>query len=309
MLEENLHGPLPYEMEGMERVNEKSYDANVVIEIRDVRLPATSHHPSFFRLAKHRRHLICYTHADLVDQQTVEKVEWWTQVNFPDAECRFVDANANAPNRAEAFQETYEWITSVVDEEGGNNCALTLGVPNTGKSSVLQALLRTAKHYKHIQKQNKIRYVATKKGKKRVKKAKGAPAVEDTPGKTRELTEYLIRESPRQFFLDVPGTTPPSFFFRERPECFYAMGATNLLFLNRKLVKDARLFRSFAKIVLHAANRDHVFDYVGKIGLENPSDDIDEVLSRLSQKYADKMTSEALLLKRSQTFLKLFNTG
>jgi ribosome biogenesis GTPase A len=307
------HMRADYEFRALQNIHTRSFQANVLIEIRDVRLPATSHHPSFTRLAKHRTHLICYTHADLLDTNTRDKVSQWTQDSFPDASWHFVDANQSRGDK-EAFLPVLAWIANAVDKAGGINCALTVGVPNTGKSSVLQALLRTAKHLEWIPKQTQaLPLVNIRKSKQRAKgspKKTPPPAIEDKPGKTRELTEYLLRGKPRLYFLDVPGVTHPHFYFEERPESWYGMGASNLLLLSKDQQQNPDLFRAFCDYVLHCANRDHVFDYVAKLQLENgPTDDIDEVLGKLSNKYADTMPPKKLLMRRSQTFLKLYNTG
>ena len=54
-----------------------------------------------------------------------------------------------------------------------------------------------------------------------MKKKSPPPEIEDVPGKTRTLTEYLICEKKtRFFFLDVPGMTPP-YFFDEYPGAYF----------------------------------------------------------------------------------------
>jgi ribosome biogenesis GTPase A len=303
-----------YEHRALENIHARSYESKVLIEIRDARLPATCHHPSFTRLARYRTHLICYTHADLLDARTRDKILKWTYQSFPDASCQFVDANQTRGDK-EAFIQLLMWIADAVDEAGGMNCALTVGLPNTGKSSVLQALLRTSKHLEWIPKQTRalpvIRSLKVNKQRpKRNPKKVAPPDIQDKPGKTRVLTEYLLRSKPKLYFLDVPGVTHPHFYFDERPESWYGMGAANLLLLNNDQQQNPDLFRGFCDYVLHCANRDHVFDYVDKLKLDNgPTDDIDEALSKLGNKYKDRLSVEDLLLKRSQTFLKLYNTG
>ena len=44
------------------------------------------------------------------------------------------------------------------------------------------------------------------------------PKVRDVPGFTKELTQYLLRDKPKAYCLDVPGITPPPDFFYERPQ-------------------------------------------------------------------------------------------
>jgi ribosome biogenesis GTPase A len=223
-----------------------------------------------------------------------------------------VDTNVTR-GEPQAFKELFHWITDAVDKAGGINEALTVGVPNTGKSSVLQSLLRFAKNENLIPKQTKA-VIQTGSGSTRKKKTKkrmgkaAVPEVQDVPGKTRRITEYLLRENPKMYFLDVPGMTPPHFFFEERPEAWFGFGAANLLIPGHS-EDPALLPRAFCDYVLYCANRDGVFDYVKKLNLTEPTQDIDVALGQLSNKYQGRMDESKLTIKRSETFLKLFNTG
>lgn len=288
----------------MENIHKRSYDANVLLEIRDVRLPASTHHPSFTRLAKHRLHLICYTHADMIDASTRDRVRKWTQRSWPDSDCFFADTR-EARSSPESFESLYQWIINSLDKKGGNRTALTVGVPNTGKSSVLLNLLKHARHCGLIPKQVKARVSLKKKS----LHAAGGVGIHDAPGKTRELTDYLLLKNPRTYFLDVPGMTPPPFLFDERPEAWYGFGAANLLVLPKDYSINVECQTLFCEYVLYAMNRDRLFDYVKQLNLTEPTNDVHVALSRLGGKDKDKLSGDALKLKQCRTFLKLLNTG
>lgn len=334
-----------YEMEALAQIHERSYNSQVLLEIRDVRVPASSHHPSFTRLAAHRLHLICYTHADAIDQATRDKVEEWTAWSWPDAKCIFVDTRENrafaskaakkekqsthdndaekgesSNEEAEAlpsspYDMVYDSLLHHLETRGGNNAALTVGVANTGKSSLLMALIRTARLRGDLPKNGlKMAQVAPKKkkgktSKKKVQKVKGTIEVEDRPGKTRVITEYLLRAKPRAFFLDVPGMTPPKFFFKERPESWFAMGASNLLPLGKSHAEDVEILTGFCAFVLYAMNRDANFGYVAKLRLDAPTQDLEAVLEAVKPMRKGTKDPERHRLKQCQTFLKLLNTG
>jgi len=300
-----LPSGLKYEIDALKAIHKISFDANVLLEIRDVRVPASTHHPSFTRLAKHRLHLICYTHADVIDVATRDKVEQWTQESWPKSRSIFVDSRQERGD-AESFDTVYDGLLHHIDSRGGINSALTVGVPNTGKSSLLLSLLRNAKSRGLIPK-NKVKTKISGKGKGLRKGS--SPEILDVPGKTRTITEYLIREKPRAFFLDVPGMTPPTFFFEERPEAWFGFGAVNCLPMSKAMKEDPELQTAFCDYVLYCMNRDRIFQYVDKLGLDGPTNDIDEALSNISTRYADKLREDKLQLKRCATFLKLFNTG
>ena len=302
-----------YEDSALKEIHDRSFDANVLLEIRDVRVPASSHHPSFTRLAKYRTHIICYTHADLIDEPTRDKVEQWTKCIWPESQCIFVDTRCEGKNRKDEvhrFDNLLNVLLETIDNRGGNSlCALTVGVPNVGKSSVLTSLIQLGRERKILPKSKvQIRLPKTK-GKRRLQKA-SMPEVRDTPGKTRVITEYMLRDKPRTYFMDVPGITPPSFYFEERPYSWYGFGATNLLTLGTLAKTDIGLQKSFCSYILSCANRDRVFHYVDKLNLSNPTNDIDDVLSKLcnSKKWV-RLDERGRALKRCENFLKLYNTG
>jgi ribosome biogenesis GTPase A len=268
-----------YEQSGLKEIHEKSFDSNVLLEVRDVRVPASCHHPSYSRLARHRKHLICYTHADCIDERTRDSVERWTKSSWPDSDCMFVDTRESRKDPV-PFEDLRQWLISWIETVGGANCALTVGVPNTGKSSMLLAVMRAENNVRV-----RIKNKTTKKHK---------PSIENMPGKTRELSEYVLRDKPRMYCLDVPGVTPPVPFFEERPEAWYSLCAANLLRIMKKY-EGEETDTAFAEYVLFAMNRDRNFAYVKKLHLKGPSDDIHFVVKNMKHK--------------GTTFLKLFNTG
>ena len=297
-----VHPSPPYELDALQNIHNRSFDCNVLLEIRDVRVPASSHHPSFTRLAKHRLHLICYTHADMIDPATRDRVEDWTVKSWPGSRSIFVDTREHRPDVP--YDLLYDSLLGYLESRGGINSALTVGVPNTGKSCVLMALLRTARHRGDVSK--KLKATVSYKKKRRLGKAEPI-GILDKPGKTRVITEYLLRESPRAFFLDVPGITPPAFYFDERPEAWFAYGAANLLPQSRTMVDDIQTQTAFCDYVLHCLNRDSLFHYIPKLGLSGPTDDIEEVLTAVKRGKGNN--EEKIQLDRCRSFLKLLNTG
>jgi hypothetical protein len=289
-----------YEHKALAEIHKKSYEANVMLEIRDVRLPASTHHPSFTRLAKHRLHLICYTHADMIDAATRDRVEGWTLDSWPDARSIFVDTREQLGGKK--FDLVYDSLLHHIEARGGINAALTVGVPNTGKSSLLVHLLKHARASSLAPKVVKI----TEGKKRKVRKGKRAE-IQDIPGKTRVITEYLLREKPRAFFLDVPGITPPPVFFEQRPEAWYGYGAANLLTGGQTAELDWKI--AFCEFILHCLHRDGNFQYVVKLRLDGPVADFAELMPALKyDRYGDP-EDEKLQHKQCDNFLKFFNTG
>jgi ribosome biogenesis GTPase A len=261
-----------FEKNGLEQLHALSYQHNTVLEIRDVRIPNSSHHPSLTRLCKHRNHMICYTHSDLLSEEDVQKVREWTSREWPDASYMFLDVRESRSDFREHY-DFYTWITSTLDAVGGENCALTFGIPNVGKSAALLGLLRWNKKVM-IRKE-------TGAGKKVGRGYK--PEIEDRPGKTKEIVQYVLRDKPRLYCLDVPGLTPPAYYFLEYPDSFYGLCAAGCLDMGRKPSKGKvleyrdgdyeNLLRPTVAYALERMNKAGNFRYVKKIGLSQPTDD------------------------------------
>jgi len=215
------------------------------------------------------------------------RIEKWTQKSWPKADYVFIDSR---PERStfEAFQPTYDWLVANIEKAGGYNCALTVGVPNVGKSSVLLALMRG------FGKNIKMR-----KGKRNTIKAK--PSIANKPGHTRELNEYVLRDVPRLYCLDVPGITPPHFFFDERPEAFFALRCAGCI--NEHTTDDRDIF-ALVKFALHAMNRDSNFSYVKKVGLEEPTWDVKVALNPLMS-----TSKQHTPQKAAEIFIKFLRSG
>lgn len=132
---------------------------------------------------------------------------------------------------------------------------------------------------------------------------RGKPSILNKPGHTKELEQYLLRDKPRAYCLDVPGITPPPDLFIERPEAWYALAASGCLPLSQS---DGD-FEGLARIcsyILYALNRDRSFGYVKKLGLKGPTADIHEIIGG---GYGG-MHGEGFGI-RPTSFIKLFRTG
>mmetsp|Transcript_13172 Transcript_13172/g.25567 ORF Transcript_13172/g.25567 Transcript_13172/m.25567 type:complete len:502 (+) Transcript_13172:74-1579(+) len=290
-----------FEFQALTKTHKLSFDYGVLLEVRDIRIPATSHHPSFTRLAEHRTHVIVYTHADRVDAPTADKVRTWTKAYWPHAHIYCCDANIHRVSNEikDAFAEAREGILTVVHAKGGN-CCLTVGIPNVGKSSFIAQLL-------------KVHGGVKKK-----------PFVQDKPGVTQDFTQYLLRKQPRQMLMDVPGITPQAELFERRPEYWYAMIAVGSVELGR--LKDD-IIEDVCTYVLFACNRDLNFQYVRALNLPGPVETWQELFEIKQQKQAqrlaelqkiprDELTAHLKDMKRKahqrftpEKFLRIFNSG
>uniref|UniRef100_A0A3B3WMG3 G domain-containing protein n=1 Tax=Poecilia mexicana TaxID=48701 RepID=A0A3B3WMG3_9TELE len=130
-------------------------------------------------------------------------------------------------------------------EENRDYCLMVIGVPNVGKSSLINALRRT-----------------------NVKKGR-ASRVGGEPGITKAvLTKIQVSERPLMYLLDTPGVLPPKI---ESVETGMKLELSWTICLGMNL--------NFSSVVFISR-----LPYVEKYDLQEPSDDIQHVLKRIAVK-------------------------
>ncbi|KAH0624388.1 hypothetical protein JD844_031794 [Phrynosoma platyrhinos] len=134
--------------------------------------------------------------------------------------------------------------------ENVESCIMVIGVPNVGKSSLI----------------NSMRRVHLRKGK--------ASTVGGTPGITRAvLTKIQVCERPLMFLLDTPGVLSPQI------ECV----ETGLKLALCGAIKDHLVGEEvIANYLLYTLNHHQQFSYVERYGLPNPCDNVEMVLKSIA---------------------------
>nr|XP_023967413.1 mitochondrial ribosome-associated GTPase 1 isoform X2 [Chrysemys picta bellii] len=131
-------------------------------------------------------------------------------------------------------------------------CIMVIGVPNVGKSSLI----------------NSMRRLHLKKGK--------ASRVGSEPGITKAvLTRIQVSERPLMYLLDTPGVLAPRIESVEAGMKLALCGA-----IRDHLVGEGVM----ADYLLYTLNKQQQFSYVERYGLGEPSDDIESVLKRVALK-------------------------
>uniref|UniRef100_A0A3Q1EHB9 Mitochondrial ribosome-associated GTPase 1 n=1 Tax=Acanthochromis polyacanthus TaxID=80966 RepID=A0A3Q1EHB9_9TELE len=147
-------------------------------------------------------------------------------------------------------------------EENTDYCLMVIGVPNVGKSSLINSLRRTN----------------LKKGR--------ASRVGGEPGITKAvLTRIQVCERPRMYLLDTPGVLPPKI---ENVETGMKLALCGTI-LDHLVGEDI-----IADYLLYSLNRLRKFSYVEKYDLQEPSDDIQQVLKRIAVKLGKTQRVKAI---------------
>ncbi|KGL76563.1 Mitochondrial ribosome-associated GTPase 1, partial [Tinamus guttatus] len=134
--------------------------------------------------------------------------------------------------------------------ENADYSIMVIGVPNTGKSSLI----------------NSLRRLHLKKGR--------ATAVGGEPGITKAvLTRIQVCEQPLMYLVDTPGVLPPRLGDVETGMKLALCGAIRDHLVGEDVMAD---------YLLYTLNRQRQFSYVQRYRLPEPCDDIEHVLKRVA---------------------------
>ncbi|CAL8284190.1 unnamed protein product [Arctogadus glacialis] len=212
-----------------------------------------------------RPHLLVLNKADLADlstkQRMVKELERSGTKNI-----LFTDS---LKQRDDNIKKLVPMVTEMINkkprfnrEESTSYCLMVIGVPNVGKSSLINALRRT--------------YL--KKGR--------ASRVGGEPGITKAvLTRIQVCDRPIMHLLDTPGVLPPKI---ESVETGLKLALCGTI-LDHLVGEDV-----MADYLLYSLNRLQKFSYVERYGLGDPSDNIEHVLKGIAVKLGKTQRVKAI---------------
>lgn len=159
-------------------LKEKIKLVDLVIELRDARIPRSSAHPELVSWLKDKQSILVYAKADLADPQKIPK----------DILCISIKDKNSIKKLRMILEEYSKPIVSKFASKGLINkpCKImVLGFPNIGKSSLINALASKRKN-----------------------------KVQDKPGITRQIQWLDLSSSIK--LMDTPGIIPPKLFSDEQ---------------------------------------------------------------------------------------------
>lgn len=173
--------------QAMRRLGERLRIVDVLIEVLDARLPRASSNPALDRLAPHKPRIVVLGREDLADPHATRDWLAWHERN---------GRTAVAVNGKD--QTSVKRVAAALGELAsgrGATRAMVVGIPNTGKSSIVNGLLRRT-----------------------------AAKTEDKAGVTRSLQWFRVQ--PKLEVMDTPGILVPKI---ATPEAQWQLALTGAL--------------------------------------------------------------------------------
>ncbi|XP_070562759.1 mitochondrial ribosome-associated GTPase 1-like isoform X2 [Ptychodera flava] len=210
---------------GMKKMQAMLRKVDCVIEVHDARIPFTGRNMMFRNLLGIKPHLLVLNKMDLMDSSKKTVVK----------------AVVDIVNQSERYHRA----------EADDYNLMVVGIPNVGKSSVINAMRRM-----HL------------------RKGKGT-RVGGLPGITRGVMDNIqVSNRPKIFLVDTPGIMTPYIPGVDDGMKLALCGTLQDHKVGQEIIADYLLFW---------LNKNSRFEYVDVFGLDQPSDDIIFVLTHLAK--------------------------
>lgn len=155
----------------MRKIGEYVKLVDIVIEVVDARVPHSGRNPALDALVGKRRRIVALAREDLANPQTTKA--WIAALAGEGLAAIAVDARSQR-----SVARVAAAVTASAKARGGISRALVVGIPNSGKSSIINGLLR-----------------------------RSAAKTEDRAGVTRQLQWFAL--PPNVEVMDTPGILVP----------------------------------------------------------------------------------------------------
>lgn len=257
---------------GLRLISERLNSVDLVVEVRDARIPLSSINPNFEKVVGKRPRLIVYNKFDLADPASKKPLLQAFKKHAPGTPVVFTSCQNDANikeilSHASDFAHPIPQVTLMV-----------VGMPNVGKSSLI----------------NSLRRVGVGKGK--------AAATGAQPGITRTVIGTVkVLEDPTVYLVDTPGVMVP---YISDPVRSLKVALTGGI---RDHLSDEQVMADY---LLYRLNQFNAFDYVDWYNMQEPTNDIQELLQAVAKRIGAIVKGGELdLTMASKFFLKQYRTG
>ncbi|XP_048419291.1 mitochondrial ribosome-associated GTPase 1 isoform X2 [Stegostoma tigrinum] len=238
---------------GLKKMQASLKKVDCIIEVHDARIPLSGRNPMFEEALGVRPHLLVLNKMDLADltnkQRIMRELEQQRIQNVLFTDC-LRERDVNVKKIVPAVTELIQKGDRFHRMENLEYCLMVIGVPNVGKSSLINAMRR----------------MYLKKGK--------ASRVGGEPGITRAvLTKIQVCERPLIYLLDTPGVFSPRVESLEVGMKLALCGTILDHLVGEEVIADYLLF---------TLNKQQKFDYVDRYQLGEPCDDVQTVLKKIA---------------------------
>jgi len=253
---------------GTREMEEQIRDVHAIVEVRDARIPFSSRNPNLEPLLRRKNRIILFNKADLGDSSLEHAIA--DQVEHEEVRgstgrvtALFTSCGAQQKrNLSKVMPQLAAGMKLKFSTLGG--LVLVLGIPNVGKSTVI----------------NKIRGMS----KLRSKQAKGrharrskTVAVGAQPGVTKNVSKVQVWDQPAMFMMDSPGIMYPRIHDPETALKLTLTGAIKDKIIGEEILCDYLLYQ----LNLPSRGADVGHKYVAALGLDAPTENLSEVLRAL----------------------------
>ncbi|KAK7244563.1 hypothetical protein RIF29_39387 [Crotalaria pallida] len=162
--------------------------ADLVIEVRDSRIPLSSANPDLQSQLSGKRRVVALNKKDLANPNIMHK--WVHYFETCKQDC--IPINAHSKSSVQKLLQLVEFKLKEVICREPTLLVMVVGVPNVGKSALINSIHQIAQSRFSVQ--------------EKMKRATVGPL----PGVTQDIAGFKIAQKPSIYVLDTPGVLVPS---------------------------------------------------------------------------------------------------
>lgn len=237
---------------GLKQMQHKLRSVDCVVEVHDARIPFSGRNSDFkYTISGVKPHILVLNKVDLIDQRLIPKIT--TRLNNEYSNVIFTNCKDRSCVGVKKVFPLAQKLIAQSDRYNRNEvedfCIMIIGVPNVGKSSLINTLRNL-----HLKRAN-------------------ASHVGAVPGITRSvLNKIKLSEKPLFYMLDTPGILTPSI-----PNTEVGLKLALCATIHDHLVGE----NIIADFLLFTLNKLKRFEYVKHFNLKEANDNILEVLTQI----------------------------